>query len=199
MKKLISGAVALALMVTPAMAREYTVKKGDSMWKIATGFKIGLSEIKAANPGIKNADLIYPGDTLTIPEKDQGTESFVSEVVRLVNVERNKNGLSPLTEDWQLSRVAQYKAQDMHDQNYFDHQSPTYGTPFQMMKSFNVSYRYAAENIAKGQKTAEAVMNGWMNSSGHRANILKSDYTKIGVGYAKASDGTTYWVQIFKG
>lgn len=125
--------------------------------------------------------------------------SMTSQVVTLVNKERASNGLQPVASDSQLAKLAQMKAEDMAKNGYFSHTSPTYGSAFDMMKTYGVSYKTAGENIAKGQKTAEAVMNGWMNSSGHRANILKSDYTKIGVGYAKASDGTTYWVQIFKG
>ena len=82
----------------------------------------------------------------------------------------------------------------MKDNNYFSHTSPTYGSPFQMMKSFGISYKTAGENIAKGYKTPGAVVNGWMNSSGHRANILNSSFTRIGVGYV--SNGH-YWTQMF--
>ena len=124
---------------------------------------------------------------------------MASQVVNLVNKERSAEGLSSLSTDAQLAKLAQLKAEDMAKLGYFSHTSPTYGSAFDMMKTYGVSYKTAGENIAKGQKTAESVMEGWMNSSGHRANILKSDYTKIGVGYAKSVDGTTYWVQIFKG
>ena len=82
----------------------------------------------------------------------------------------------------------------MKDKNYFSHTSPTYGTPFQMMKSFGITYKTAGENIARGYNTPESVVNGWMNSSGHRANILNATYTRIGVGYVK--DGN-YWTQMF--
>lgn len=125
--------------------------------------------------------------------------SMAGQVVNLVNKERKANGLSALSSDSQLARLAQLKAEDMAKNGYFSHTSPTYGSAFDMMKTYGVSYKTAGENIAKGQKTAESVMNGWINSSGHRANILKSDYTKIGIGYAKSADGTTYWVQMFKG
>lgn len=125
--------------------------------------------------------------------------SMAGQVVNLVNKERKANGLSALSSDSQLAKLAQLKAEDMAKNGYFSHTSPTYGSAFDMMKTYGVSYKTAGENIAKGQKTAASVMDGWMNSSGHRANILKSDYTKIGVGYAKSPDGTTYWVQIFKG
>lgn len=120
------------------------------------------------------------------------SSSFVAEVIRLVNVERTKAGLSTLTEDTNLSKVALVKATDMKTNNYFSHTSPTYGSPFDMMKQFGISYKYAGENIAMGQKTPAAVMEAWMNSEGHRANILSSNFTHIGVGY----DGG-YWVQQF--
>ena len=98
--------------------------------------------------------------------------------------------------NWELSRVARYKSQDMKDKGYFSHTSPTYGSPFDMMKKFGITYRTAGENIAKGQRTPQAVVNAWMNSSGHRANILNSSFTQIGVGYV--ADGN-YWTQMFTG
>ena len=82
----------------------------------------------------------------------------------------------------------------MSKNNYFSHTSPVYGTPFQMMKNFGISYKSAGENIAKGQATPQAVVNAWMNSSGHRANILNKSYTRIGVGYV--ANGR-YWTQMF--
>ena len=122
--------------------------------------------------------------------------SYAEEVVRLVNEIRVQNGLSAFTHSEELSRVAQLKSQDMHDQGYFSHTSPTYGSPFDMMKQFGISYRTAGENIARGYSTPEAVVNGWMNSEGHRANILNASFTQIGVGYV--SDGN-YWTQMFIG
>lgn len=181
---------------TASAAETYTVVKGDSMWKIAVKYEVGLSEIKDANPHIKNPDLIYPGQILNIPMTDASVLRFEREVVRLVNEIRKQNGLSELTSDWQLSRVARIKSEDMRDNKYFSHTSPTYGTPFQMIKSFGITYRSAGENIARGQATAQQVVNAWMNSSGHRANILNSSYTHIGVGYA--SNGH-YWTQMFIG
>lgn len=174
----------------------YMVVSGDSMWKIAVKYQVGLTEIINANPHISNPSLIYPGQKITIPMLDSSVTNYENEVVRLVNAERAKNGLSPLTQDWELSRVARYKSQDMKDNSYFSHTSPTYGSPFNMIKNFGISYRTAGENIAKGQSTPQAVVNAWMNSSGHRANILNSSYTKIGVGYI--ADGK-YWTQMFIG
>ena len=121
------------------------------------------------------------------------------EVLNLVNKERKANGLKPLTLNKELSNVANIKSRDMIEKGYFDHTSPTYGSPFDMMKKFNISYNTAGENIAMGQKTPSEVMNSWMNSSGHRANILNSTYTELGVGIQKDSNGTIYWTQLFLG
>ena len=121
---------------------------------------------------IANPDLIYPGQVLSIPQLDTTVTAFENEVIRLVNKIRQENGLKSLSANWELSRVARYKSQDMVDNRYFAHNSPVYGTPFQMIKSFGISYRTAGENIAYGYKTPQAVVDGWMNSSGHRANIL---------------------------
>ena len=125
--------------------------------------------------------------------------SYQQQVLDLVNAERTKRGLSPLTLDAKLCNVATKKAEDMATKNYFDHTSPTYGSPFDMMRQFGVSYQAAGENIAKGQTTPQEVMNSWMNSSGHRANILSSNFTKLGVGVAKDSNGRLYWSQMFIG
>lgn len=198
MKKLlyITALTSAALMMsTTAMAATtHTVVAGDSMWKIAVKYEVGLSEIQSANPHIKNPALIYPGDIITIPGVDTTVRSYEQEVIRLVNEHREANGLNPLAEDWELSRVARFKSQDMKDNNYFSHTSPVYGSPFDMIKNFGITYRSAGENIARGQRTPEAVVNAWMNSSGHRANILNASYNKIGVGYV--ADGR-YWTQMF--
>ena len=127
---------------------------------------------------------------------DSGVSAYEKEVVRLVNEVRAQNGLNALTLDTELCRGARAKSQDMADKRYFDHNSPTYGTPFQMMKSFGITYRTAGENIAYGYKTAQSVMDGWMDSSGHRANILNASYTRIGVGYVANGN---YWTQWFAG
>lgn len=191
---LVSVTLVLATALTASAATTHTVKKGDSLWRIAVTYKVGLSEIKAANPTIKNYNLIYPGQIINIPSVSSSVASFENEVVRLVNAERSKAGLAPLTQDWQLSRVARYKSQDMKDLGYFSHTSPTYGSPFEMMKSFGITYRTAGENIAKGYSTPEAVVKAWMNSPGHRANILNSSYTHLGVGYVAQG---SYWTQMF--
>ncbi|MFS0861355.1 SafA/ExsA family spore coat assembly protein [Fredinandcohnia sp. 179-A 10B2 NHS] len=176
----------------------YTVQPGDSLWKIAVRYQVGLSEIISANPQFSNPNLIYPGQKVTIPIIDS-VKSIENQVIQLTNQQRAKNGLPALKADWELSRVARYKSVDMRDKNYFSHTSPTYGSPFTMMKNFGVSYRTAAENIAAGQRTPQEVVNAWMNSPGHRANILKSDITHIGVGYAEGGSKRHYWTQMFIG
>lgn len=199
MKKKITFIFAVIMLITSfcvSAAGTHTVVSGDTMWKIAVKYKVGLSEIISANKQISNPELIYPGQVLNIPSLDEGTLDYEKEVVRLVNEQRAKYGLSALTEDWELSRVARYKSQDMKDKKYFSHTSPTYGSPFEMMKAFGLSYRYAGENIAMGQRTPKEVVNAWMNSQGHRANILNGSYKKIGVGYVA---GGNYWTQMFIG
>lgn len=147
-----------------------------------------------------------PNETPSQPQQPKPTPStpasnsgFEQQVVELVNQERAKAGLKPLTYDAQLSQVARLKSQDMRDKNYFSHTSPTYGSPFDMMRNYGVSYRTAGENIAAGQSTPAQVVQAWMNSPGHRANILNSQYTHIGVGYAQGGSYGYYWTQMFIG
>jgi uncharacterized YkwD family protein/spore coat assembly protein SafA len=200
MKKLvISFFIVTVMLVSIVSAQEtvsYTVVAGDSMWKIAVKYQVGVSEIISSNPQITNPNMIYPGQKLTVPTM-QGIKSLESQVVKLVNAQRAKQGLQPLTENWQLSRVARYKSADMAAKNYFSHTSPTYGSPFRMMESFGIKYSSAGENIAYGQKTPEQVMTAWMNSPGHRSNIMSPSYSQIGVGYATNKSGTPYWTQMF--
>lgn len=114
------------------------------------------------------------------------------QVVDLVNVARAKEGLPPLQLDTQLHNVARAKSEDMSSKNYFSHTSPTYGTPFDMLKQFGITYKTAGENIARGQRTAQDVVDAWLNSEGHRRNILSNSFTHIGVGFYN-----NYWTQLF--
>lgn len=142
-----------------------------------------------------------PAPTPTPPETStpsvSGLSAIEMEVVRLVNIERQKEGLKPFTASSELSNVARKKSEDMARNNYFSHTSPTYGSPFDMMKSFGIKYNTAGENIAKGQLSAQSVVTGWMNSSGHRANIMNPSFNTIGVGHYKSSNGTNLWTQMF--
>lgn len=196
-------ALAAAALLTAALtvsasasSLSHTVVQGDTMWKLAVKYQVGISEIISANPQIANPNLIYPGQILNIPQISDTVLNYENEVIRLVNEIRTENGLKPLTTNWELSRIARYKSEDMSDNRYFSHTSPTYGTPFQMIRAFGLSYRSAGENIAYGQRTPAAVVNAWMNSSGHRANILNASYTQIGVGYCASGN---YWTQMFIG
>lgn len=128
------------------------------------------------------------GETGTVDE-------FAAEVVRLVNQEREKAGLSPLTVNAQAAEAAQVRAGEI--EYLFSHTRPD-GTSFvTALQEAGVSYRGAGENIAYGQKTPEQVMEGWMNSQGHRANILNPNFTAIGVGHYQNSRGVSYWTQLF--
>ena len=192
LKKSIVLFFGMMMIALPASAANYTVKSGDTLWAIASKNQIGLSELIALNPTLKDPDMIHVGDEIIISQNEQ--QAVEEQVVSLVNKERAKEGLAPLSMDWELARVAKYKSQDMNDKNYFSHTSPTYGSPFDMMKNFGISYNAAGENIAKGQTSAAQVMEAWMNSSGHRANIMDAKFTHIGVGYVE--DGN-YWTQMF--
>ena|SRR6476620_4733068 len=198
MKKILSIAAILAMLL-PAFASAandvYIVQKGDSLWKIAVKYQIGVKEIIDANPQFKDPNMIYPMQKVNIPNID-ATKNVETSVQQLVNNERSKAGLPALQMDWELQRTARVKACDMAQKGYFSHQSPTYGSPFDMMKQFGISYRTAGENIAQGQRSPAEVMQAWMNSQGHRENILKREYTHIGVGYCAQGN---HWVQMFIG
>lgn len=120
------------------------------------------------------------------------------EVFDLINIQRNNNGLTSLKLDTEALNVARIKAKDMVDNNYFSHNSPTYGSPFQMLNSFKVTYKTAGENIA-GNSSNSGAVNAWMNSSGHKANILNSSFNYTGIGVIKSSKYGKIYVQIFLG
>ena len=120
--------------------------------------------------------------------------AFEQEVVKLTNAERTKAGLAPFKTDDQLMAAAREKSQDMQSKNYFSHTSPTFGSPFDRMKALGITYKSAGENIAQGQRTPQEVVQAWMDSPGHRANILNEKFTHIGVGYVKSGN---YWTQQF--
>lgn len=207
---------------SPSFAKQITVQKGDSMWIIAKRYHVPFLEVLRLNKHYLDQHLIHPNDKIEIPDHNTGTstgnassgdkipekqntptESVTSQqaqaVLKLVNEERAKQGLKSLTLSSNLTSIANTKAKDMAVNNYFSHTSPTYGSPFQMLQHFGVTYRSAGENIAAGQKSPQEVMTAWMNSSGHRANILNSSYTELGVGYYAGGSYGTEWVQLFIG
>lgn len=220
MKKLILLlSVALAFgFAAEVSAKVITVQKGDSMWLIAKRYNVPFSEVIRLNKAHHiDVNLIHPNDKIYLPEgstgvstgtgseteveinpaPDHAVKTQAEAVLLLVNQERKKQGLKELTLSKQLTDIATLKSKDMAEKNYFSHTSPTYGSPFDMLKKYGVSYRSAGENIAAGQKTAHEVMNSWMNSSGHRANILNASYTELGVGYYVGGSYGVYWTQTF--
>lgn len=221
MKTLFLIALAFGIAL-PVSAAEITVKSGDSMWKIAQRYNVSFNEVLRLNKHFKDVNMIHIDAKIIIPDGSHGTttnqhsqsdniqqgnasaiagsvEAKENEVLRLVNQYRKENGLKELTLSTQLIDLAEMKAKDMADKNYFSHTSPTYGSPFQMLQSHGVNYKSAGENIAAGQRSATEVMQSWMNSSGHRANILNPSYTEIGIGYYAGGSYRTYWVQLFTG
>ncbi|WNF35280.1 CAP domain-containing protein [Bacillaceae bacterium IKA-2] len=124
----------------------------------------------------------------------EGISEASAKVIELTNAERRKNGLSDYQADVPLSNVATVKSDDMQENNYFSHTSPTHGSPFDMIRDHGVSYSAAGENIAQGQSSPEQVVESWMNSEGHRENIMSENFTHIGVGYNKQGH---YWTQMF--
>lgn len=132
------------------------------------------------------------------PEEDSSTENihpYIQEIVDLVNAERAKEGLSPLTIDVKVQAAAQVRAKECEQS--FSHTRPNGSSFATALTEQNVSYRSAGENIAWGQRSPKEVMSGWMNSAGHRANIMNPNFTTIGVGYYQNAGGTNYWCQLF--
>ncbi len=144
-----------------------------------------------------NVNEPLPNDKeVTIPSNESLT-GYELDVLNLTNAERQKAGLKPFSGDYtNLNRSARAKSEDMAKNNYFSHTSPTYGEPFAMMRNFGVQYQSAGENIAKGQPSPEQVVQAWMASPGHRANIMNTSYTHMGVGYV-ANNGQPCWTQQF--
>ena len=136
----------------------------------------------APAPVYTPAPVVTPAPTPTVqPAPTQGLSADEQKMVNSVNKERVANGLKPLQVDMSLVKIARMKSQDMIDKNYFDHTSPTYGSPFDMMRNNGITYNYAGENLA-GASTVDSAHTNLMNSPGHRANILNVNFTKIGIG-----------------
>ncbi|MCH1950912.1 CAP domain-containing protein [Enterocloster sp. OA13] len=129
------------------------------------------------------------------PGTDGSQDAFANEVVRLVNEERAKAGLPALTVDRGAASAAQVRAKEI--EKSFSHTRPDGSSFNSALTEAGVNFSGAGENIAYGQNSPEKVMEGWMNSSGHRANILNSSYTSIGVGHYQNASGVNYWTQLF--
>lgn len=217
LKKIMTSFLVLGLVfplfVSNAEANTtHQVRSGDTLWLISLQYDLSFSDLLSANRQISNPNVIYPGQQVAIPTNNNSQAApqqtsaeqvssqlsqFEREVIRLTNAERQNRGLAPLQIDEEVSKVARIKSQDMRDRGYFSHQSPTYGSPFDMLRNYGVSYRAAGENIAAGQRTPQQVVQAWMNSQGHRQNILNSNYTHIGVGHVQGGSYGHYWTQMF--
>ena len=138
-----------------------------------------------------------PTATPTTAPNISSESAMEDEVLRLVNEERTSRGLNALKRASDLDALARAHSADMINRHFFDHNNPDGQSPFDRMRAAGISYHAAAENIASGQRSAAAVMDAWMNSSGHRKNILNATYTEIGIGAVKSSGGTIYWTQEF--
>lgn len=151
--------------------------------------------IKLVYPNSSNNQNSSGGSTNTTTSQLTADEQ---EVFDLINAKRVANGLSTLKIDDELQNVARIKAKDMVDNNYFSHNSPIYGSPFDMIKNFGIRYKTAGENIA-GNSSNSGAVNAWMNSEGHRANILNSSFNYTGVGVVKSPKYGKVYVQMFMG
>jgi len=141
--------------------------------------------------GIININSIKGGANVAVSSLENAA---IAEVIALVNQHRAAAGVYPLTLNPTLSAIAQLRTDDMNTANYYSYDSPTYGTPFETLKTYGITYSAAGVNIAKGYPTATTVMDAWMHSEGHRENILSSTYTQIGIGYNNVGN---YWTQFF--
>jgi len=152
----------------------------------------------APEPAPAPAPVLQP-EPAPAPNTEFEFTEYELRVLELVNIERQKEGLQPLKLDVALTKAARAKAKDMVDNRYFSHTSPTWGSFGEQLRHFGIQYRNAGENIASGQRTPEAVVRAWMNSSGHRANIMNAKFNKMGLGYAYTSQGNYhhYWAQWF--
>jgi uncharacterized YkwD family protein len=193
---------------TTLPVNQHVVQNNESIGDIVERYHVNIEEFLKLNPNLEqnistdpegSVDApIQPNQTVTLPTNESLT-GYEEQVLMLTNRERQKAGLSPCAgNDSNLNRSARAKSEDMATNNYFSHQSPTFGDPFAMMRNFGVIYQTAGENIAKGQPTPQEVVNAWMKSPGHRENIMNGTYTHLGVGYVR-KNGQAYWTQQFIG
>ncbi len=151
---------------------------------------ISCALLSAIISGCGSSSLL--GGTVSSTSTDYETQVF-----NLTNVERTKYGLNPVTWNDKLAQAMDYHCKDMIANNYFDHTSPTGETPGDRATAAGYRWLKVGENIAKGQRTPKEVVDAWMNSPHHRANILDPDFTELGVALEYDSNGVAYWGQLF--
>jgi uncharacterized protein YkwD len=150
------------------------------------------SEIKNATQGVTLSSDIEDPSAI-----DLADISVIQQVLDITNSERARAGLSPLRLHSQLNAAAQAHSNDMARNNFLSHTGSDGSSPFDRMKRHGYTVGWAAENVASGHSSPQDVMRGWMNSSGHRTNILNPRYRDIGIGYARGNQ--PYWTQVFGG
>lgn len=183
---------------TSLPVNKHIVQPNDTVWKISQQYHVTIEELLRLNPSLAEDATIYPSQAITIPS-NSNLSGFEQQVLQLTNQKRQEAGLAACAgTDTNLNRSARAKSQDMANNNYFSHDSPTYGDPFAMMRNFGVQYQSAGENIAMGQPTPQEVVTAWMNSPGHRKNIMNGSFTHLGIGYV-LQNGRAYWTQQFIG
>ena len=195
-------------------SKKYVIKQGDTLYLIAKRLGTTVNKLISIN-NLKSND-VYVGQVLYVPAvtavpvpkpqpqpqpKPQqtsvvGMTADEQQMLSLVNQERAKAGLPGLQADLNIVKVARLKAKDMINLNYFDHTSPTYGSPFDMLKQFGIAYGYAGENLA-GAPDVQRAHENLMNSPGHRANILNKNYNKVGIGIVDGGSYGKMFVQMF--
>ena len=119
-----------------------------------------------------------------------------TELISLINNEREASGAPPLAINWEITRLARYKSEEMKKHRLFGHESLVYGNPAQILDRFHVPYSIVGANIAKGQETPQEVVDAWRNSPGHHANLLNQNFTSAGVGLSFDEYGIPYWTLI---
>jgi len=169
-------------LASPAIATELASP-------VATKPQVQTLVVKSENK-IKNSNKIA---------QNSGVVNFETQLLKLTNLERQKRGIAPLTLSSQLSKAAQLHAIDMAKNNYFSHTGRNGSSISDRAKANGYKYSRLGENIAAGRSTADGTIKQWMNSAGHRANILNPKFTEIGFGYANIpnSNYQHYWVQVF--
>jgi len=158
--------------------------------------RVGMIPVQSTKPITSNSKTSIPdvpgaaANSLTNEE---------TQMLNLINQERSKNGLKPLKANSEIAKIARLKSKDIADNNYFSHTSPTYGSPFEMLKKYGISYLYAGENLAKNSNV-QAAHQALMNSAGHRKNILSNNFTEVGIGIISSGDGSMkVYTQMFIG
>jgi uncharacterized protein YkwD len=190
-------------MPTETVALLVEVYRRAGAWRVRAvgqGYADGLAGL-ARDFGVDVAEDRPPaptgGDERHHPGRRRDDDGLLAEVVELTNAERVRHRLRPLTVDGRLAAAAQAHSTDMVRRGFFAHESPDGSQVWDRAVAAGYAYRKVAENIAAGQRTANEVVQGWMGSPGHRANILDGDLTQIGVGRADGGSYGVYWTQVF--